>query len=89
VALIRERKTEVQKVADMLMEKETITHDDIMDAIGARPFEGDKQYKEYVSMRKQMREEDASTEEGQKDETNADEEEEQDDRGFTPTPGIA
>ena len=87
VALIREKKTEVQKVAEMLMEQETITHDDILDSIGARPFEGDKQYKEYVTMRKELREESESKEET-KEEATKEAEEEQDD-GFTPTPGIA
>ncbi|CAB9497180.1 metalloprotease FTSH [Seminavis robusta] len=90
VALIRERQTEVQKVANLLLEKETITHDDIMDAIGPRPFEGDKQYQEYVSMRKQMREEMETKEEDAKESTKAPEEEEEDhDGGFTPTPGLA
>merc|ERR1712127_125660 len=38
-----------QRTLDLLLEKETITHDDIYDTIGARPFEGDAQYNEYVS----------------------------------------
>lgn len=87
VALIRERKTEVENVAKMLVEKETITHDDILDSIGPRPFEGDKQYQEYVSMRKQVKDEAASS----KEETEEKSKEEEDDHegGFTPTPGMA
>ena len=51
VELIRERKDQVESVAKLLMEKETITHDDLIDLIGERPFPGDKQYQEYVSAR--------------------------------------
>merc|ERR1711935_1277997 len=49
VELIRERKEEVEKVANLLLEKETITHDDMIELIGERPFDGDAQYQEYVS----------------------------------------
>jgi len=51
MALMREKKEELEKVANLLLEKETITHDDIYDLIGPRPFAGDKQYEEYVSHR--------------------------------------
>jgi AFG3 family protein len=51
INLIREHKQKVDKVAKLLIEKETITHDDMIDLIGDRPFEGDKQYKEYISNR--------------------------------------
>lgn len=88
VALIRERKTEVQKIAELLLEKETITHDDMLDSIGPRPFEGDKQYQEYVSMRKQMKEETKPAEaEGTSDKK--EEEAEDQEGGFTPAPGLA
>jgi AFG3 family protein len=89
VALIRERKAEVEAVAKLLLEKETITHDDIYDAIGPRPFEGDKQYQEYVSMRKQVSEEMKQTEEPTESEEVKNEEESDHDGGFTPTPGLA
>lgn len=49
--LLRTRKDDVEKVAKLLLEKETITHDDVYDLIGARPFEGDSVYKEFVSNR--------------------------------------
>ena len=52
VKLIEEKKHEVESVAKLLMDKETITHDDIVDLIGDRPFVGDPQYQEYVSARK-------------------------------------
>lgn len=51
VDLIREKKAQVDSVAKLLLEKETITHDDMVDLIGARPFKADKQYEEYVSAR--------------------------------------
>ena len=38
-------------VALLLKEKETITHDDVLDLIGPRPFKGDDAYNEYVSKR--------------------------------------
>jgi AFG3 family protein len=52
--LIQDKKEEVEKVAKMLLEKETITHDDIIDLIGERPFKGDTQYNEYVSQRTEI-----------------------------------
>jgi AFG3 family protein len=52
--LLREHKDDVEKVAKLLLEKETITHDDVSDLVGARPFEGDSQYKEFVSRRKEI-----------------------------------
>jgi len=51
VHLITEKKDEVQKVAEFLLDKETITHDDIVDCIGPRPFTGDPLYQEFVSKR--------------------------------------
>lgn len=90
VALIREHEADVLKVANLLLEKETITHDDILDAIGPRPFEGDKNYQEYVSMRQQMKEEAASKEEETQQEEHTTKDKESDhDGGFTPTPGLA
>jgi AFG3 family protein len=55
VALIRERKGDVERVANLLIEKETITHDDMVDLIGERPFKRDSQYEEYVSSRHQRK----------------------------------
>ena len=53
--LLRERKNEVDLVAKLLLEKETINHDEVYDLIGARPFEGDKSYNEFVSRRESDR----------------------------------
>jgi AFG3 family protein len=63
VALIREHKDDVDRVAKLLLEKETITHDDMIDLIGARPFQGDSAYNEYVSNRKAVKVEEAAKEE--------------------------
>lgn len=49
--LLRERKEEVEKVAKLLLDKETITHDDVIDLIGPRPFKGDEAYNKYISSR--------------------------------------
>ena len=46
--LIRERKHEVDQVAKLLLEKETITHDDVLELIGPRPYEGNAEYNEFV-----------------------------------------
>jgi len=51
VKLITEKKEEVAKVANLLLEKETITHDDITDLVGPRPFIGHEEYQEFVSKR--------------------------------------
>jgi AFG3 family protein len=52
--LLREHKDDVLKVAQLLLDKETITHDDVYDLVGARPFKGDAQYDEFVSRRKEI-----------------------------------
>jgi AFG3 family protein len=49
LALMEERKDEVAKLAELLLEKETINHDDIVDLIGHRPFAADGQYADYIS----------------------------------------
>jgi len=55
VALIKERREEVDKVAKLLLEKETINHDEVYDLIGERPFKGDANYNEFVSRRSSER----------------------------------
>ena len=58
------------------MDKETISHDDVVDLIGERPFEGDKAYKDYVS-NKRHREDTAAGEEEKKEEVVEGEKEEE------------
>ena len=86
--LITERKTEVEKVAHLLLEKETITHDDIIDLIGPRPYVNEA-YQEYVSKKHLKKKEEES-------EDLKEEEEKQDEEEVTPvdgpgglTPGLA
>lgn len=55
VNLIKEHREDLEKVAKLLLEKETITHDDMVDLIGQRPFKRDSQYEEYVSSRAQQK----------------------------------
>uniref|UniRef100_A0A7S0B260 Peptidase M41 domain-containing protein n=1 Tax=Minutocellus polymorphus TaxID=265543 RepID=A0A7S0B260_9STRA len=66
--LITERKEEVEKIAKFLLESETITHDDVIDCIGPRPFKGDDAYNEYVSKRSSQKEEESVLEADEKKE---------------------
>ena len=50
--LLREKKEQVQSVATLLLEKETITHDDMIDLIGKRPFVGDPAYEEFIKRKR-------------------------------------
>jgi len=70
--LIREHKEDVAKVAKLLLENETITHDDLVDTIGDRPFPGDSVYEEFVSKRKQMHQQDGKAENEEKKESQTD-----------------
>jgi AFG3 family protein len=54
--LIQSKKNEVETLAKLLLAKETITHDDVIDAIGNRPFSGGAVYNEFVSQKKAIRE---------------------------------
>jgi len=48
LALLREKKSEVESVAKLLLEKETIVHDDVHELVGPRPFKSDPQYEEFL-----------------------------------------
>ena len=88
VNLITERKEEVEKIAKFLLDKETITHDDVVDCIGPRPFKGDEAYNEYVSKRSSSEKEEEKEAEP---EEKMEEEEVEDIGGGTGglTPGLA
>ena len=64
LTLIREKKEQVELVAKFLLEKETITHDDVLDLVGPRPFQGDAAYNEFVSKRHRMTKPQPDVEEG-------------------------
>jgi len=49
LALLADKQREVETLANLLLEKETINHDDIVAALGQRPFTPDKQYEEFIS----------------------------------------
>ena len=49
LTLLKSKKEELVKVAELLMQRETINHDDVVDLIGPRPFTGDKVYEEFVA----------------------------------------
>lgn len=86
VQLIRDKKTEVEALAKLLLEKETITHDDVIDAIGERPFKGHTQYNEFVSQRKY---EQATESTDDVEEEKVEEEEDKEDKpGDGLTPGL-
>jgi AFG3 family protein len=72
--LISEKKSEVEQVAQLLLEKETITHDDIIDLIGPRPYVNEA-YQEYVSKKHLKQEEDVDTESEENEEKEEDDEE--------------
>jgi len=46
--LIRRKYNEVEKVASLLLEKETITHTDVSGLIGPRPYQNDGLYGDYI-----------------------------------------
>jgi len=50
LVLMEQRKDQVKMVAELLLEKETITNMDITALIGARPYSAGKEYDEYVNI---------------------------------------
>jgi len=91
VELIRERKEEVEKVANLLLEKETITHDDMIELIGKRPFDGDAQYQEYVSQRSEFNDDEDREQTNNENRNSGEEESPTDDQSNHGglTPGLA
>jgi AFG3 family protein len=78
--LLRERKDDVEKLAALLLEKETITHDDMVDLLGERPYHSDPAYNEFIRRKmktggeKKANEEEAvvdDEQDGAKDDTDA------------------
>jgi AFG3 family protein len=48
VALMEEKKEQVKLVAELLLKKETISHTDVADLIGDRPYSAGKEYESYL-----------------------------------------
>lgn len=59
--LMEELRDQVQKVAELLLEKETITHQDVSDLIGKRPYQTQEEYKQFIdiSWKKPLKEEES------------------------------
>jgi AFG3 family protein len=82
--LLREHKDDVESVAKLLLEKETITHDDILALVGERPFKGDPQYEEFIKRRKEIREDVVSSEQDKKQEQGQENDSKQDEGPLNP-----
>lgn len=48
LSLLEEKKTELKKVAELLRKNETITHDEVADIIGPRPFKENDSYSDFL-----------------------------------------
>lgn len=73
--LLRERKDDVQRLAEKLIEVETLNHDDLVQILGPRPFKTDT-YKEFVEKDAEWRAKDEEMRiQREKDEAEAAEEE--------------
>lgn len=64
VALMEKYKEDVAKVAELLLQQETISHTDVAKLIGDRKFSAGAEYDEFVSMKKKL--EDVITSEPEK-----------------------
>ncbi|GKY93001.1 AFG3-like protein 2 [Mayamaea pseudoterrestris] len=53
--LLLEKKEDVAKVANLLLANETITHDDVLQLIGPRPFKADPAYAEFIQRKEKLR----------------------------------
>lgn len=51
-------------MAELLLEKETINHDDLVSLIGARPFKAHKSYLEFISANEDAKQKMADSKEG-------------------------
>lgn len=78
--LIEEKKDQVVKVAELLLEKETITHNDVAELIGARPYSAGKEYDEFVTGHNDIKNNE-SIEEGKEKEEEGQEKTADDDNG--------
>ena len=62
--LLEGKKEELVKVAQLLMEKETINHEGNVDVVGVWGFEGDNTYEDYIKNKRHDVEVEAEEEEG-------------------------
>ena len=86
--LLMGKKEELIKVAELLMEKETITHDDVVDMIGARPFAADAEYQKYISERSATKLREEKTARAKEEAAEEEKKEEDDSSGGIPPLGL-
>lgn len=60
--LLQDNFDKVTSVGNLLLEKETISHDDVIELVGARPFPMDTNYAEYISQKAETSDEQGETE---------------------------
>ena len=56
LALLADKQEQLAALAGLLIEHETINHDDIVNCLGARPFDTNKQYDEFITARAEVSE---------------------------------
>ena len=61
--LLGDKTAQLQALADLLIERETVNHDDIVACLGARPFSTNKQYDEFITAREESVAADSAAEE--------------------------
>jgi AFG3 family protein len=54
VELMEKYRDDVQRVADLLIKQETISHSDVANLIGDRKFSAGKEYDEFVATKKKI-----------------------------------
>lgn len=54
VELMEKYRDDVERVADLLMKQETISHSDVANLIGDRKFSAGKEYDEFVATKKKI-----------------------------------
>jgi AFG3 family protein len=78
ITLMEKYKEDVEKVAELLLQQETISHTDVAKLIGDRKFSAGAEYDEFVSMKKKMdaapAEEEVGASDGKEDEKEKEEE---------------
>ena len=82
--LIRDNKEQVQKLAELLLEKETVNHDDIVNCLGPRPHGGNNEYNEFINSFKHAQEEAQEAEEKDTLSTETEDESEQNNKEVPP-----
>lgn len=53
-ALVREKKGEIEKLSQALLEKETLDLNEIVKVLGERPFEVSENFREYLKVKNSM-----------------------------------